>query len=293
MRIDCILNDKPMAMVLVTTAPAFGFGSILRDSSTVVRKTRCASDLTSLSVHMIKKLLKTILRGLGYEIHARRRADCSVGFNPSYLGLICQPKTVFDVGIGYGTHPLYEAFPEAKFVLVEPLKEYEGAIRAVAEKYDCDILCKAVGEKEGLQEISVDLKQPEKSSFVDRTSLTKTQGQLEKRAVEVTTLDAIFASYSDLKRPILLKIDTEGHELKVLFGSRSLLRVTEIVIAEVSIAKRFEDSYEFEDLIMFMKENGFYLFTFLSLTHRNGELRPRYADIVFKRRDACALNSLR
>ena len=38
-----------------------------------------------------------------------------------------------------------------------------------------------------------------------------------------------------------------------------------MVIAEVSIAKRFEDSYEFEDLIMFMKENGFYLFTFVSL----------------------------
>ena len=72
--------------------------------------------------------------------------------------------------------------------------------------------------------------------------------------------------------------------MKALQGSQALLRVTEIVIAEVSIAKRFEESYEFEDIVLFMKENGFYLLTFLNIVHRSGELRPRFADIVFKKR---------
>jgi len=56
------------------------------------------------------------------------------------------------------------------------------------------------------------------------------------------------------------------------------------VIIEVSIAKRFDEGYEFEDIISFMKESGFFLFSFLKLTHRMGELRPRFADIVFKQR---------
>lgn len=77
---------------------------------------------------MIKRLARTILGKLGYEVHRKPGPDSFVGFNPSYLARICQPKTVFDVGIGYGTYPLYEAFPNAKFVLVEPLP--------VCEDYD-------------------------------------------------------------------------------------------------------------------------------------------------------------
>lgn len=228
---------------------------------------------------MMKRLAKTILGKFGYEIH-----NAFAGFNPFYLAQICQPKTVIDVGVGYGTYSLYEAFPKAKFLLVEPLRDYESAIEKIATKYNCDIFYKAVSNSPGIQEISVDRKGLQRSSFADRTLLTKTENQLEKRVIEVTTLDSIFRETPVLQEPILLKIDTEGHEFKALQGSQSLLRVTEIVIAEVSIAKRFEESYEFEDIILFMKENGFYVLTFLNIAHIKGELRPRFADVVFKRR---------
>ena len=233
---------------------------------------------------MLKRLAKTILGKLGYEIHKKRSTNVFVGFRPSYLAQICQPKTVIDVGVGYGTFPLYEAFPEAKFVLVEPLRDFEGAIEKIAKKYNCDIFYKAVSNKPGVQEISVETKNLERSSFAARTPLSKMGNQFEKRVIEVTTLDRIFRETPALQEPILLKIDTEGHELKALQGARSLLQVTEAVIAEVSIAKRFEEGYEFEDIILFMKENGFYLLTFLNIYHPRGELMPRFADIVFKRR---------
>lgn len=231
----------------------------------------------------MKRLAKTILRKLGYEMH-RRSPSVSVGFDPSYLARIDQPQTVIDVGVGYGTYSLYEAFPHAKFILVEPLREYDRVIEEIAKEYNCDTIHKAVGDQEGVREITVDTKDLEKSSFAARTPLTATGNQLEKRLIEVITLDSILAKASSLKRPILLKIDTEGYELSALQGSKSLLQITDTVIAEVSIAKRFEEGYEFEDLILFMKENGFYLFTVLGITHAIGELRPRFADIVFKRR---------
>jgi hypothetical protein len=138
---------------------------------------------------------------------------------------------------------------------------------------------------EGTRKINLDTEDLEKSSFDDRTPLTRTGNRLERREVEVTTLDIIFEECSNLQKPILLKIDSEGHELKILEGSSSLLRVTDTVIMEVSIARRFEESYEFEDLVLFMKENGFSLLTFLDITHARGELRPRFADVVFKRRE--------
>lgn len=224
---------------------------------------------------MIKRLARTILGKLGYEIHRKPNANSFVGFHSSYLARICQPQTVFDVGIGYGTYALYEAFPNAKFILVEPLRHYEDAIEEIKRKYDCDVFYKAVSDTDGFRRITVDTKDLEKISFATRTSLTRTGNRLEEQEVEVTTLDKILGKYPNLKRPILIKIDTEGHELKVLQGSTSLLQITDVVIAEVSIAKRFEDSYQFEDLVLFMKER----FLFIEFPGHNPCRRGTQAEV--------------
>lgn len=43
-----------------------------------------------------------------------------------------EPLTVIDVGAAGGTYELYRAFPKAKFLLVEPLKEYESDMKKYA-----------------------------------------------------------------------------------------------------------------------------------------------------------------
>ncbi len=225
-----------------------------------------------------KRLIQKTLARLGYEL--RPQPDVL-----SCLSRIYQPKTVFDVGVGYGTYPLYEAFPEARFILVEPLRNFEVTLNRIAARYNCEIFYKAVSNVEGTRKINLDTEDLEKSSFDDRTPLTRTGNRLERQEVEVTTLDKIFKECADVQKPILLKIDTEGHELKILQGSPSLLSATDTVIMEASIARRFEDSYEFEDLVVYMKDNGFSLLTFLDITHARGELRPRFADVVFRRRE--------
>jgi len=156
----------------------------------------------------MKRVIKTILGSLGYEINKAR-------FHPSYLAQICQPKTVFDVGVGNGTYALYEAFPKAKFVLVEPHRDYENAIEIIAKKYDCDIFYNAVSNTPGTPELKVDTIDPLKSTLEKRAPLTVSGNPLEKRVIEVTTLDRIIGEIPDLQKPILLKIDTEGHELKL------------------------------------------------------------------------------
>ena len=65
---------------------------------------------------------------------------------------------------------------------------------------------------------------------------------LEKREIEVTTLDKFLESHPGLKRPLLLKIDTEGYELNVIRGGAAFLRQTDVVIAEVSVAERLSGS---------------------------------------------------
>ncbi len=228
---------------------------------------------------MIRKLIQNALGKLGYVVSRDL-------YRPAYLSSICQPKTVIDVGVGTGTYPLYEAFPTARFILVEPLREYQSAIEKISQRFKCSVHYKAVGAHDGSMEMNVDPEHLLKSSLVDRTALTKTGSALEKRTVEIITLDTIFKTDPAIEKPILLKLDTEGYELAALEGAKRLLQSTDTVIIETSIARRFENSYEFEDVAAFMNDNGFYLFSFLTLTHVAGEPRPRFADVVYKRRDA-------
>ncbi|MCD4827948.1 MAG: FkbM family methyltransferase [Candidatus Cloacimonetes bacterium] len=233
---------------------------------------------------MLKRFLIGLFNKLGYEVHRKESIVSQIGFNPAYLSQICQPKTVIDVGVGHGTFSLYKAFPNAHFVLIEPLKDYKRSIEKIAQKYDCEIHYKAVGDEECDLEINVDTNNLQRSSFMDRTTLTTTGNRIEKRTVEVTTLDTIYSQSASVEGPILLKIDTEGHEMSALKGARALLQVVDIAIVEVSIARRFKNSYKFEDVVVFMDEIGFSVFSFLTMVHPKGEIQPRFADVVFKRR---------
>jgi len=159
------------------------------------------------------------------------------------------------------------------------------SIKKILAKYDGEVHYKAVGNKKGLLKMNVDTANLPLSSFFDRTTLTKSGNVLEKRVVEITTLDTVFQNSGSMDGPILLKIDTEGNELCVLEGAKLLLQSTDFVIAEVSIASRFEGSYEFEDLINVMNNNGLSLLSFLHIEHSVKEIRPRFADVVFMRRN--------
>lgn len=231
----------------------------------------------------IKKIIQSIFNNFGFEIKKKQRHN--IGFNPQYLSRICQPRIVIDVGVGHGTYSLYRAYPKAHFILIEPLVEFKDSIKKIENNYSCETYYKAVGEHKSEIEINVDKSKLTRSSLVKRTPLTKTGNLMENRKVEVITLDSFFDKMSTKNGPILLKVDTEGNELSILKGAISLLKLVDTVILEVSIAKRFHDSYEFEDIISFMSKNNFYLFSILETISINGEIRPRFSDIVFKSRN--------
>jgi FkbM family methyltransferase len=231
---------------------------------------------------MLKKIVDTVFGKFGYQIIKKGGAGRLNLYDPHYLSKICTPETVIDVGVGHGTDPLYKAFPSAYFILIEPINEYQSSINEILAKYEGTVYYKAVGQKRGTLELDVDLDNLELSSLFERTKLTETKGhRVEKRKIEMATLDGLLNPPNNLERPLILKIDTEGNELNVLKGAGLLLESTDFVIVEASIAKRFENSYEFDELITFMAEKGFKLFSILSITHLAEEIRPRFADVIF------------
>lgn len=225
---------------------------------------------------MIKRLIGTVLDKLGYVITRKDRG----GFYSSYLAKICAPKTVFDVGVGPGTPELYDAYPGARFYLVEPLEEFKAVLKRLAGEIDCVLCRKAVSDEKGAAEITIE-HDPQMASFCERPRVDSPAG---KRQVEVTTLDDIFAENPGITLPILIKIDVEGFELKVLKGARKLLKSTEMVIVETSVAKRFENGSSLEEVISFMSENGFAVFDFLTVLRREGVAGAHFVDVAFKKK---------
>ncbi len=227
----------------------------------------------------MKNWIKHGMWRLGYDIvpisppwwwragHLRR-----LGFNPT---------TVFDVGVGYGTPTLYEAYPRAFFVLVEPLVEYEAAFRKILKTYRGEVVAAAAGAREEHRTILVETRKLEGSSFFKQTPIADTGDPKKPRDVAVRTLNAICAG-GNYAPPYGIKLDTEGFELEVIAGAHDVLQQTQFVIAELSVADRFEGGCYFDEFAAEMNRYGFRLHDILCVSRGDDE-NARHVDALFRR----------
>jgi FkbM family methyltransferase len=106
--------------------------------------------------------------------------------------------------------------------------------------------------------------------------------EAETIKVPMTTLDRFFGE-RDLREPVLLKLDVQGYEAKVVGGGGETLRRIRWVVAEASLRRMYEGEPLFLDLVELMKSKGFnFLRPVGSLPDpRNGEILQ--LDALFER----------
>lgn len=221
------------------------------------------------------KTVNTVLAPFGAKI---TRADTG-GWSIPNLRRGFGPATLIDVGVAHGTPQLYNAFPDAYLVLIEPLDEFTESINNwLASRRGEHVRC-ALGATEGTLQMSVEHNKLSKSSLVNRDILTAEKHGTELREVSILTLDQIVAS-KEWAGPFGLKIDTEGYELEVVRGATKVLRECQFVIAEVSGGPRFTNSYRFAEFIAAMHENGFDMRDILT-TKRFRDGNIAFMDMLF------------
>ena len=228
---------------------------------------------------MILRAINRLLGAAGFELRHRERS----GWTPAHLRRFgFSPRTLVDVGVGPGTSALYDAFPDAELVLVEPLAEYEDDLRRIVAARGGRYFLTALGSAEGRQTIHIEPGNRMKSSLLERTALSATGDPLETREIPVTTLDAL-AAREAFAAPFGLKIDTEGFELEVVGGAAHFLGEAEFVIAEVSVAERFQGGYRFAEMLAAMARHGLHACDFLEVSRSSRNAEPRYVDVMFRR----------
>lgn len=176
---------------------------------------------------------------------------------------------LIDVGVGEGTQFLYDAFPDASLILVDPIEQ-------VQTNREYTFFKCAASNTSGTVVLNVDADSINMHSTYTRTPLTCStiESSIE---VECNTLDNLII---DKNKTFGLKVDAEGADLDVLKGSAELLKSCKWVICEVSVLERFENSYKFEDVINFMQEHKFRVGYILSAFPDNRG-RIRFLNIGF------------
>jgi FkbM family methyltransferase len=201
----------------------------------------------------LKHFAYKMLKPLGFDVPRKGLRTSMYGVLDQVTGFGFKPKTVIDVGVAYGTFELYENFPAANILLVEPLSEYEGDLQAICRKYGAQYVMAGAGPQPGNITINVH------PQLYGSSTLKESEGSIADgvpREIPVVAIDDLCRE-RNLAGPYLLKVDVQGAELHVLDGARKVLENTEVVILEVSLFEFFVGGPQLHEVVQYMKERGF------------------------------------
>lgn len=175
-------------------------------------------------------------------------------------------RTVIDVGANEGQFArlISGFFPRARLYCFEPLRgpyaELESWARGQSGRVRCFQL--ALGDHEGTAEMHLHQEHTPSSSLLEATDTCHRlypQTESERLVpVQLSTLDGVLEGLVDDMEPeVLLKLDVQGFEDRVLRGGVHVLSNCRALLLEVSLEPLYEQQASFHGLVALAHEFGF------------------------------------
>ncbi len=171
-------------------------------------------------------------------------------------------RTVIDIGANTGQfakliHPL---FPEARIYSFEPLPDCLAELqRTLADIPGAVALPLALGDVTGTVEFNRSAFSPS-SSFLEMTDVHRANwpasSEQHKTIVSVRRLDDVMAD-ANLSDGILVKMDVQGFEDRVIRGGVAVISRSKVVVVEVSFVELYVGQPLFDDIYRLLRELGF------------------------------------
>lgn len=211
-------------------------------------------------MRFLKRAVSAAAARMGYDI-VRNRAASLVGL--SRLP-IC---SILDVGANRGqfARRVLKVFPRASVYCFEPLREPFEDLQAWSRQVPGGAVHSfhiALGDTEGEVVMLHSLDHDDSSSVLKPTDVNSAlfAQSLERQTVRVrqTTLDqAVRTLIGSLAPEILVKLDVNGYEDRVIRGGRETLGMARACIVEVCLDLLFEHQATFAEILSLMRELGF------------------------------------
>ncbi|MBF0355131.1 MAG: FkbM family methyltransferase [Alphaproteobacteria bacterium] len=229
---------------------------------------------------MLKPLIHRLLRKFGYELTPRQGRSSLYGVLVNAKRNGFAPAGVIDVGAGRGdfTRLSHDLFSQARYLMIEPLDEFDSKLSDVSRAIPNALRVKAVAASASgsrMFNIHPDLFG---SSLLFEDEATNVNGT--PREVLAQRLEGLVGD-AGLPAPFLLKIDVQGAEIEVLSGAEAILDQCSMIILETSLFKFFDGGPLLHEVIAWMEARDFLPYDIFGLAHRPLDGALAQADIVF------------
>jgi len=185
----------------------------------------------------------------------------------SFLGLRDFPiKTIIDVGANAGqfARMISKAFPLANLYCFEPLPDAYKKLSEWANTQDkrVKVFNNALGESHGSTRMFYHSHYSLSSSLLKTTETCENLYPFTEKqnpiSVELTTLDKVISGLSEPLTPeILIKLDVQGYEDRVIRGGPETFRKAKACILEVCLEQLYENQASFKDLFLLLNDLGY------------------------------------
>lgn len=208
---------------------------------------------------LARKIIKKPLNALGLDLVRYNRHTQVGDFIPlASYGI----NTVIDVGAHKGefARMMRKTLPGAQIISFEPLaeayRELESAMKADANFRAFNF---ALGEQDGRVEMHKN-EWTQSSSLLPMAELHKqvfayTQNETSEE-IEIRRLDDVLRGV-ELKPEILVKLDTQGYEDKVILGGGEVIARARLMVVETSFQTLYEGQPLFDDIYQLLRARGF------------------------------------
>lgn len=212
----------------------------------------------------MKKLIQKMLRKIGIQLKRypdldlARRIKIMENFNIDAL---------FDIGANVGQYAINmrELGYSKKIISFEPLTNAFKDLNTNSLKDD-NWLAKnyAIGNENAKSVINIAGNSLSSSilnmlpSHIESAQMSKYIAQEE---IEIKKLDSVFSSFCKKNEKVMVKIDTQGFEKNVIDGATKSLMNIKIIQLEMSIVPLYENEMLFIEMINYLDNKGFQLFS--------------------------------
>jgi len=204
---------------------------------------------------MLKRIIKVPFRMMGYDIIRRRKSN-DIIFQE--LGI----RTLLDIGANVGQYATEarNIFKDAYIYSFEPLKDcYEELRMNMNGDIKFQAINVALGDKTGEARINHNQHSPA-SSLLQLCDLHCQHFAFavdtKPETVRIERLDDL-AKALKLEVPLMIKIDVQGFEDKVISGGQETIKKAKVLVIETSFEKLYDGQVLFDDIYQKVKELGF------------------------------------
>jgi FkbM family methyltransferase len=205
--------------------------------------------------------VKGLCHSFGFDVVRLRDAS-----DKTLAGLRQRPiSTVIDCGANEGqfARAISRVFPDAALYCFEPLQQPFETLSLWAATQRGRVRCfqVALGEQNGEALMHSHTEHSPSSSLLATTELEEatfpqTRAQADISVLVTTLDDALAGSIHEMKPQILLKLDVQGYEDRVLRGATRILPRVDACMLEVDVDPLYVAQAAFKDIVALLDQFG-------------------------------------